>query len=213
MTRLILIRHGTSEANLSGIFASHSDVDLLEQGLMQARLTADYVAQNYKVDAVYASDLQRAYKTGKTVADLFSLSVTPDPRLREIFAGRWEGMKFDDILARHKKEYTVWLKDIGNCVCPDGESVKQLGERVMQAITEIAQMHDGKTVVIATHATPIRVLQCLLEKGSLDEMKNVPWVSNCSVTELHYDNGAWSFAKIGADAHLADLRSTFPSNV
>lgn len=213
MTRLILIRHGESEANRNKIFAGHLNASLLEKGLQQAQRTAQYIFHNYRVSAVYASDLQRAYETGKAVADLFSLPVISDSRLREIMAGRWTGMKFDDILTQYAKDYTVWLHDIGNSQSTDGESVKQLGDRVMQAVTEIAQANEGKTVVVATHATPIRVLQCLVEKDSLNEMKNIPWVSNCSVTELLYENGGWTFAKVGVDEHLAQMKTTFPKNV
>lgn len=213
MTRLLLIRHGESEANRNGTIAGQLDADLLEKGLQQAKITAQYIVENYKVDAVYASDLQRAYKTGKAVADLLSLPTIPDSRLREVMAGQWAGMKFGDILEQFHDDYTHWLSDIGNSRCTGGESVKELGERVVESVTEIAKKHDGETVVVATHATPIRVLQCLIEAGTLDEMKNIPWVSNCSVTELLYENGAWCFGAIGIDDHLADMRTAFPKNI
>ena len=60
MTTVIVIRHGESEANRQGIFAGQINPDLLERGVEQAKLTAQYVADTYHVDAVYASDLQRA---------------------------------------------------------------------------------------------------------------------------------------------------------
>ena len=213
MTTLILIRHGQSQANHQSIFAGNFDADLHENGLKQAQKTADYIAETYKVDTVYASDLKRAYKTGKAVADRLGLDVIPNQRLREIRAGQWEGVTFDELSAQYAEDYSLWLSDIGNSGCTGGETVKQLGDRIVSAVTEIAKENDGKTVAIATHATPIRVMQCLLGGHSLDEMKNIPWVSNCSVTELHYNNGSWDFAKIGYDKHLSALRSSLPANV
>ncbi len=67
MTKLILIRHGESVANRNHIFVGHTDVELEEKGVKQAELTAQYVYENFKVDKVYASDLKRAYETGKKV--------------------------------------------------------------------------------------------------------------------------------------------------
>ena len=213
MTRLLLIRHGESQANRSSFFAGQTDVPLEEKGLFQARVTADYIVSSYTVDKVYASDLCRAYDTGKAVADQLGQKVIPDPRLREIYAGKWQGRKFTDIIAQYGSDYQVWLTDIGNCVCTEGESVAQLGQRVLEALTDIARANPGKTVAIATHATPIRAVQCLLEGHSLDRMKDIPWVSNASVTEITYAGGVWTLEMIGRDSHLSDLKTTFSANV
>lgn len=213
MTNIIFIRHGESMANRMAVFAGNFNADLTEIGLAQAQKTAEYVAQNYKVDAVYASDLLRAYKTGKAVADVLSLPVYADARLREISAGKWEGETFDKLPKKYPADFSIWLTDIGNSRPTDGESVRQLGQRILSAVTDIAERNDGKTLVIATHATPIRVLQCMLGGHSFDEMQNIPWVSNCSVTEICYDGGNWKLIKIGYDEHLAGMRSSLPTNV
>ena len=213
MTTLILIRHGESAANRDGIFAGHTDVELLDKGIEQAKKTAEYIAENYKADKVYASDLKRAYKTGEIIADLSGVGIVADKRLREINGGQWQGRKFTDLVESYAEEYSCWLNDIGNSCCTDGESVAQLGERVLEALTEIAEENNGKTVVIATHATPIRTMQCILQGLSLDVMKDIPWVSNASVTEITYENGKWSFVKVGEDKHLSALRTSFPANV
>ena len=63
MTTLLLIRHGQSEANKLGVFAGHFDAPLLPLGIEQAKKTAAYIAENYKVDKVYASDLKRDVHT------------------------------------------------------------------------------------------------------------------------------------------------------
>lgn len=213
MTTIIFIRHGESMANRMAVFAGNFNADLTEIGLAQAQKTAEYIAQNYKVDAVYASDLLRAYKTGKAVADVLSLPVYADARLREISAGKWEGETFDKLPKKYPADFSLWLTDIGNSRPTDGESVRQLGQRILSAVTDIAEKNDGKTLVIATHATPIRVLQCMLGGHSFDEMQNIPWVSNCSVTEICYDGGNWKLIKIGYDEHLAGMRSSLPTNV
>jgi broad specificity phosphatase PhoE len=213
MTTLILVRHGQSEANRQGVFAGNLDADLTELGLAQAACTAEYIAKHYKVDKVYASDLKRAYKTGKAAADLMGVEIIPDRRLREISAGAWEGVTFDVLQTQYAEDYQVWLRDIGKAWPTQGESVAELGNRVFGAIRELAEKNDGKTLLLATHATPIRVTQSLIQTGGLEKMKDVPWVSNASVSVLQYDHGTWQYLAISEDAHLADLKTVFPSNV
>lgn len=213
MTTLLLIRHGESQANHQRIFAGHLDADLHENGLLQAGATARYIADNYKVDKIYASDLKRAYKTAQALAQVLDMEVIADKNLREIAAGEWDGKTFEELLTVYKESYTMWRTHIGFAVADGGESVRQLADRIMAALTQIAEENDGKTVAIATHATPIRAMQSLLRTGGLAEMENIPWPTNASVTVLRYDQGNWELIAASLDAHLEKIKTGLPANV
>lgn len=213
MTRLLLVRHGQSEANRLGVFAGNYDIELTDLGCAQAECTADFIASNYKVDKVYASDLKRAFKTAQYIADKCDLEVMPEQNFREISAGKWEAVTFDDITKLYADDYDVWRNDIGNSRCTDGESVKELAKRVCDTLLKVAKENEGKTIVIGTHATPVRSAQCVFGGHSFDEMKDIPWASNASVTEFVYDNGKITLKNASMDEHLADLVSTLPANV
>ena len=101
MTKFLIIRHGESEGNVLNIFTGNYDAALTERGLCQAPRTAEYIKDNFKVDKVVASDLKRAFVTGKTLSDMLGLEITSTSELREISAGDWEGVPFTTI----KKEY------------------------------------------------------------------------------------------------------------
>ena len=213
MTKILMVRHGQSEANLLEIFAGHYDIELTDLGCKQAQCTAKYIKENYNVDKVYASDLKRAFKTAKYVADEFGMEVIPEQNFREIRAGKWEEVKFDDLFTLFDEEYKVWREDIGNSRCTDGESVKELAERVCNALVKVAEENDGKTVVVGTHATPVRCAQCVFGGYTFDEMKDIPWASNASVTELTYNDGTFTVEFYGKDKFLSDLKSYLPANV
>ncbi len=213
MTVLIFVRHGESEANKSHFFAGHTDVALEEKGLEQAKVTAEYIAANYKVDKVYASDLKRAYATGKCIADITGAEITAHSGLREIYGGEWEGKGFDILQTEYKEEYDVWLADIGSAMPRGGESVKQLGERVFSAVQKIAQENDGKTVVIASHGAAIKAAQAMMRFGSVERMNEVEWTTNASVTVFEYDGDAFRCVVAGYDKHLGKNRTEFPANV
>lgn len=204
MTTLLLIRHGESIANANHEFVGHTDVDLSSRGKLQAEKTAEFVKENYKVDKVYASDLKRAYETGKAVADKCGVEIVADPGLREIFAGDWEGKTRTELL-NNSPEYEVWRNDIGNCIPPNGESVKSVYERIPMRLLQLAIENEGKTIAIATHATPIRCVTAKWMGLGLSGMKLFPWAPNASVTEVTFENDIFMITKAPQDKHLQNI--------
>lgn len=140
MTRLLLVRHGESTANLNNVFAGHYDPQLTELGHRQAECTGRFVLGNYKVSGIYSSDLHRAFDTAQHFADIAGLAVIPEPRLREIYAGEWEEMSFSEVEQTYAEDWNRWRVDPANAVCTGGESVRQLADRVFAAVQEIAKI-------------------------------------------------------------------------
>lgn len=213
MTKLILVRHGESEANELGLFAGHLDVNLTERGLKQAELTAEYIVSHYVVDKVYASDLKRAYNTGKAVAEKAGVPIIPRQDLREIGAGDWDGKRFDDLDKLYPEDFEVWYRDLPHARCTNGEAVAEVANRVYRAMVEIAQENGGKSVVLASHATPIRTALAMIQPQKLDAMDTLGWVPNASVTFLSYEDGRWTTELVGMADHLAELKTVLPANV
>ena len=213
MTRIIIVRHGQSEANAKCAFAGHTDFELSTLGIKQAGATAKYIVEKYSIDRIYTSDLSRAYGTALPISEMSGLPLITNSELREIFAGEWEGEKFDTLEEKYSEDYSVWLKDIGNAHPTGGESVKERAQRVRSAVTEIAQENDGRTVVIVSHGTPIRSLVSLFNGKDVSEMKNIPWVTNASVTEVEYKDGVFTLVSTGVDSHLVGFSSGLPANV
>ena len=89
-THLYLIRHGESEANKIDAFAGHSQFNLTAQGRAQAEKAAEYLSTLH-VDAIYSSDLPRAFQTAQPTAERLGMTVVKREQLREIEAGEWEG--------------------------------------------------------------------------------------------------------------------------
>ncbi|MBQ8577546.1 MAG: histidine phosphatase family protein [Clostridia bacterium] len=213
-TKLIFVRHGESEANADHRFTGQSNAyALTERGHRQAEAAAKWL-DGEPIDAVYASDLRRAYDTALHIAHANNLPVRPDAGFREIFAGAWEGKKFDELPALFPEDFGVWRTDIGRAVCTGGESVADLQKRVRAAVERVVRENPGRTIVIGTHATPIRVMQCIWQNISLSGMKDVPWVPNASITTVLYEPDlSWHDVHIGMTDHLAGMTTALPQNV
>lgn len=210
--RIILERHGQSEGNLRDEFLGHTDLPLTELGLKQVRCTAEFL-KNEKIDAMYSSDLKRAYQTGMALAELKGMELVPDKALREVYAGKWEGMRFVDIAEKYSKDFDLWLNDIGKAFCTGGESVVQLDKRICEEVFRLSELYAGKTIFISTHATPIRLLKMHANGLSLDHMKEVMWVPNASVTEIGVEKGKMRIVKDTYAEHLGDLVTRLPRSV
>ena len=207
-----MIRHGFSVANSEKRFAGHSDFPLTEIGQRQAEKCAEAL-KDERIDAIYASDLKRAYDTAVPVARSHSLDIIPHKGLREIYAGEWEGKTFDELSEIYADSYGVWMEDNGRAHCDGGERVSELSSRVLSTLEEIASKHDGETVCIATHATPIRAV-CTAAAGlSSDDMGKIRWTVNASISIFEYENGRFRAVAVSMTDHLGELRTAFPSNV
>ncbi len=212
--RFILVRHGQSEGNLRDEFLGHTDLPLTELGHKQAEVTATYL-DGYDIDILYASDLKRAYMTAEHIAEHKQLSIITDTELREIYAGKWEGLPFTTIYEKYRADFDVWIQDIGKARCTDGESVAELYERVIKEIIRLSKLNEGQTVCVATHATPIRCVRLKALGYSVENAKAIGWTSNASVTivDVDADSGEFTLIKDGYDEHLAELRTVLPANV
>ena len=209
--RLIFVRHGQSMGNLNGTFLGWTDLPLSPLGSEQAKKTAEYLS-SYKIDKIYSSDLLRAYGTGLVLSEKINVEVIKEKRFREIFVGLWENRRFSDLEIEFPNTYGVWKSDIGLSYADEGESVAEMQKRVLEAVLEIAKSNDGKTIAIFTHATVIRALFCYAEGKDLSNMKNVPWASNASVSELGFNDNKFEIVSYSIDEFLGDMKTVLPKN-
>ena len=192
-TRIIAVRHAQSEGNLLAEFHGNYNSDITELGVVQAECTAKLL-KDVHIDVAVASDIERAYHTTRIIAEKHEgLEVIKDAGFREIRAGEWERMKFTDISAKYPKEYNAWTHDLANCTCPGGESVRELSVRINASFEKVARENAGKTVLVGTHATPLRCMGCIWQRKPLEEILTLPWVPNASVSVVDYDSETLEF--------------------
>src|SRR5689334_18268303 len=108
-TRVLAIRHGETDWNVDSRIQGQLDIPLNARGRWQAgRLEAALVDE--PIDAVYASDLQRAMQTAAPVAAVAGRPVRAEPGLRERSFGAFEGLTFGEIEERWPLESARWRR-------------------------------------------------------------------------------------------------------
>ena len=206
MTRIILMRHGESEANRNHMFAGRdTDVPLSPLGHLQADAAAKYVAKAYQVDCLLTSPLSRAKSTCMALADLLGKTPVTDPALVEIYGGEWEGKTVVELIEKYGTDYLTWRRTIGISHCTNGESFAEVAERAVRRIREIAQEKEGQTVFCATHAAFIRAACCVFGGTPVAEAHTLPWPGNASVSVIEFEGDKARLVLYGHNEYLSEL--------
>jgi glucosyl-3-phosphoglycerate phosphatase len=191
--RLVLWRHGRTEWNVTGRFQGQADIGLDPVGLDQAARAAPVLA-TFDPIALYSSDLSRAYQTATFLAELVSLPIQTDKRLREINVGSWEGLLGAEIRAQNPDlaERIRQGEDVRRS--PTGESPQEVAERMAEALGEIADAApDGSTVIVATHGLAARVGSCRFVGLPFESWRRMGGLANCAWISLdrHRSGAYW----------------------
>lgn len=200
-TRLLLLRHGQTELSAQRRYSGRGNPALTEVGRQQADAAARYLAQRGGISAVFASPLQRAYDTAARAAKALGLDVTVDDDLIETDFGAWEGLTFTEAAERDPELHGRWLRDTATTP-PGGESFDNVLDRVVRARDRIIAAHEGTTVLVVSHVTPIKMLLRLaLEAGPGILYRLHLDLASLSIAEF-YSDGASSVRLVNQTAYL-----------
>jgi probable phosphoglycerate mutase len=202
-TTVYLIRHGETDWNLEGRWQGHADVPLNDIGRRQATLVAQRLqAEGVVLDAIYSSDLARAFQTAWEIGAAVKVPVQLLPPLREIDLGVWSGLTYQEIKERFPVEVEL-LERGQDLPRGGGESLAMLRNRVVDAVNAIVAHRKGETIACVTHGGCIRMLLAHADNFPGDGFKRFPHIGNTSISVLHINgDDDWAIAGINDMAHL-----------
>lgn len=189
--KLIVVRHGRTEANANGLLLGRLDVPLDEVGRAQAERLAAAVG---RVDRVVSSPLLRARQT----AEAFDVAVEVDERLIELDYGEFDGCALGDIPAA---AWAEWRADI-TFAPPGGESLQALGLRVRESLDAITSTPSDETVVVMSHVSPIKA-GVAWALGVDDQVTWRLFVAPASITRFEVSPRGAVMRSFNEVAHLA----------
>jgi ribonuclease H / adenosylcobalamin/alpha-ribazole phosphatase len=156
-TRLILVRHGSTEHSAAKRFSGRNELPLNDVGQRQADALAKRAAAFGDVAAVVSSPLRRARQSADAIAEALSLGVEINDDFAEVDFGAWEGQTFAEAQQDYPAELSAWLAS-ADAAPPQGESFTSAARRVRRGRDAVIASHPGRTVVVVTHVTPIKTL-------------------------------------------------------
>jgi broad specificity phosphatase PhoE len=167
MTEIYIIRHAKTEMNEKKMIIGHLDPSILPSAATNIKKIAKRL-RKIKFDAIYSSDLKRAYQTAKIISENleYPARIVKSPEIREIDYGILSGKLKEDA----KKDYPDYHDNIG-FINPNGESFKRVYSRVTLFLNKIAKKH-GKFLVV-THSGCIRAIYSYCNNNNFEDNINM----------------------------------------
>ncbi len=157
-TRLIVIRHGETAWNVDTRLQGHLDIELNETGRWQAQQLALALGDE-PLNAIYASDLLRAWQTAQAIAARTLAPLQADPGLRERGFGDFEGRTYAEIEASWPDLSLQWRRRVPDWAPPGGgESLLCMRQRVQSCVNRLAAPHLGEQIVLVAHGGVLDIL-------------------------------------------------------
>ncbi len=203
ITDFILIRHGQTGDNLTGLLQGHRNSSLDETGIQQAECAARRLQKNH-FDVIYSSDLDRSFKTAEIIAVPHNLPVIPCPALREWHLGDLEGRHRQELIEKYPEIMNSFKYESGDIPVPGGESRKDLYRRVSDCLDELAARHAGQKILLVSHAGTIRAMFHHIV-GRVSGTAMLPQVGNGSYSRFCRRENLWQLCTWNDVSHLAQI--------
>ena len=183
--KLIMVRHGESQANVKGIYSGWTDYDLTERGKEQAEKAGEYL-KNINIDKIYSSPIKRALKTAQIISSQINKDIKIIDDLKEINFGIFDGKTHKEIIKVYKDEYENWVKNYIKHRISQGESLEDLYNRINNFINKLKKDNNDKTYLIVTHGGVIQVLITILLDLDIEKMWNFK-IPTGAIVEVEYN--------------------------
>ncbi|MGF1729318.1 histidine phosphatase family protein [Photobacterium kasasachensis] len=158
--KLILLRHGQTQWNLTNKLQGWRDSSLTPQAKRQLSAMSPALI---KSDVIYSSDLGRAQSTARIIANISRTHIITDTRLRERCFGALEGKQVLDSVSGgtfwhgYHQRYQAKMTSV-----PGVEKEQQFEQRINSWLSDITARHYGNTVLVVSHGEWLRALQNII---------------------------------------------------
>lgn len=196
---LVLLRHAQTGCTVDGSFCGDHDPPLSPAGRLMSDLLAD-AAGLAGLQQLWISPSRRSVQTSAPLAARLGLAARPEPRLRELSFGRWEGRRPEEV--RFSQAYRRWYRDPARCAPPDGETGLAVLGRVLAVATEALSGAGGGKVALLTHKAPVRLLACHFLGVPAQQYRRIAPVPVGSVTRISFEGDRPRLIELGNVDHL-----------
>lgn len=207
-TRLVLVRHAVTAQTGPLLSGRKPGIDLSEEGRRQAEATATRLAPPVRIDAIYASPIERTQQTAAAIAAKHDLPVVTLDGVIEAEYGDWTGGTIAELAKTDL--WKVVQAAPSRARFPNGESIVEMQARMVAALDGVIAAHPGEHVVVVSHADPIKAAIAHYTGMHLDLFQRVV-VSPASVTVFDVGTFGAALVKANETGSLAELVPPAPA--
>lgn len=188
MSRIVLLRHAHSTANLKNVLAGRTPGVLLStKGEKQAELLVERIG-DVRFDAIALSPIQRCSQTLAPWLAFRGREHTPefDEGLSEVDYGEWSGKSLATL--RRKKLWGIVQNFPSQMVFPQGESLLDMQSRALRSFHRINNLKGDKPRLIVSHGDVIKAIVAHALGMHLDQFQRLV-IDPASITVIETEHG------------------------
>ncbi|MGO1371037.1 MAG: alpha-ribazole phosphatase [Senegalia sp. (in: firmicutes)] len=179
---LIILRHPETIANKEKLYIGQTESDYTEKGIKQFNeILEDF---KYDIDHIYTSPLNRCKILAKELGKKLDVDFELIESLNEMNFGIFDSKNYKEVQKLYQKAWNKWIVDYINYTIPEGESLRDLYERVEEFLNELKKKEDG-TFLLITHGGVIQTLITLLLDLDIDDRWHFK-ISEGALIEISY---------------------------
>jgi len=218
-TLVLLVRHGRTPTTGQVLPGRAAGLHLGDEGRAQAETAASRIADlafrgkshhkrrpKSRVTAVYASPMERTQETAAPIASALGQRVRSNKGLLEADFGSWTGRKLSEL--NKLPEWQQVQKYPSGFRFPGGESFSEMQQRICGTIQSLVARHPGESIVVVSHADPIKAAVADAMGTHLDLFQRIV-VGPCSISAVVYGQGGPTVLSVNSMG--TDLKTLVPS--
>jgi probable phosphomutase (TIGR03848 family) len=183
VTTVLLVRHGTTPSTGRLLPGRAAGLHLADSGVEQAERAATRIAELARIDAVYASPLERARETAAPIGRAIGQKVKIERGLLECDFGDWTGAELKALMKL--PEWRTVQRAPSTFRFPNGESFTEMQVRICSTLDRLRARHPGGTIVCVSHADPIKAAMAHALGTHLDLFQRIV-ISTCSISAIGF---------------------------
>lgn len=166
MTKVVLIRPGSTEYDEQNRIQGTLDLPLSARGVQEATELADAL-RPISVQALYCCAGESCGATARTVAKALGVRLRKLDKLHNLNQGLWQGLQVDEVRRKHPRVYRQWCEAPTTVCPPEGETFSDAAERVRKALAPVIKRNRDKVIGLVVPQPLAGVVRCFLLKHDL----------------------------------------------
>ncbi len=194
MVRLILVRHGQTDANLNRMIQGQSNGSLNATGRAQVEALGRYL-QGIQLDQIFASPLRRAYDTACAIAHFHKLGVVVSSSIAEWNCGALDGLPADTFM----EQMRATGLPLSEFRPKGGETLTEVRQRAANFLDEVLPHQEQRTILICSHGDFLRALVSVMRGITIEEASSIHF-DNASYSIVDHADGHWDITALNRTA-------------
>ncbi len=182
-TNILLVRHGQTMWNAQKRWQGNQNSNLTDEGIAQA-YKAKKIIDEFDVDFAYVSPLERAQDTIKIILEDRHIKINILENIKEINLGPWEGQLIAQTEQNEPTEFDNFWNNPDKFFLEGAENFSLVQNRVVQALEEIFEKHEGSNILIVSHGISIKVALAFYKDLPISALPKVLVPKNAELLSL-----------------------------